>query len=159
MVWKPIKKTNLRYEISNTGMVAFGGRIRKLTTNSKHGYAQCSFNNGGKISMMNVHREVAEAFLPNPHKMREVNHIDGNKLNNHVDNLEWTSRSKNIKHAYSTGLRKCSNNFSKLTEEQVLQIRREAEGPKTPARILAEKYEVNIRTIHRIKNRQIWRMV
>lgn len=62
----------------------------------------------GRKAMI-VHRLVAIQYIPNPHNLPEVNHIDGNKLNNHKDNLEWVTRSENSKHAYQKGLRTANN--------------------------------------------------
>lgn len=53
-----------------------------------------------------LHRLIAQAFIPNPENKRCVNHKDGNKLNNHIDNLEWMTSSENNQHAYDTGLRR-----------------------------------------------------
>ncbi len=96
--WKQIKEfTN--YEISSYGRVRTGDRILKakpfryisiLLTKDKKGYRRY------------LHRLVAKAFIPN--EKEQVNHKDGNKLNNHVDNLEWVTRSENALHAYKTGL-------------------------------------------------------
>jgi len=75
-----------------------------------------------------LHRVVATAFIPNPDNLPEVNHIDGNKLNNHASNLEWVTHKQNMEHAYKTGLAR--NGFgdeaarSILTQEQVNEIRR-----------------------------------
>lgn len=67
-------------------------------------YAAVSYTEDGKRKKAYVHRLVAEAFLPNPQKLPQVNHIDGNPKNNHVSNLEWCTPSHNVRHAYSTGL-------------------------------------------------------
>lgn len=58
-----------------------------------------------------VHRCVASAFIPNPNGYREVNHINGDKKDNRVENLEWCSRSQNMKHAYVTGLKHANHSF------------------------------------------------
>jgi hypothetical protein len=65
-----------------------------------------------------VHRLVAEAWIPNPDNLDFVNHKDGDKKNNNVDNLEWCSRSYNLQHAYDTGLRS-----KKLSEEDKESIK------------------------------------
>jgi hypothetical protein len=78
-------------------------------------------NKFGKKVHINIHRYVALAYLPNPKNLPEVNHIDGRKidgkLNNHVDNLEWSSSSDNIKHAHDTGLIKTRKAIHKLDKE------------------------------------------
>ena len=66
-------------------------------------------NNGKRRHHIRVHRLVAQAFIPNPNKYKCVNHIDGNKLNNNVKNLEWCSHSYNVKHAIDKGLMKPRN--------------------------------------------------
>lgn len=72
-----------------------------------------------------VHRLVAEAFIPNPKKYREVNHIDGDKTNNCVENLEWCTSKQNKKHASDVGLMPKGerNGAHKLTEDDVREIR------------------------------------
>lgn len=113
---------------------------RELTTRvNNRGYCTVSFNNTTYM----VHNLVAKGFIPNPENKPEVNHIDGNKLNNDVINLEWVTRKENINHAFRTGLNKAGlgvkqqykskeskqrslNNLkdkSKLTEDDVRYVR------------------------------------
>lgn len=82
------------------------GKIRelKISKNTK-GYAQVGLGLNGKTYPKRVHRLVAKAFIPNPLNLPQVNHIDGNKFNNSVTNLEWCSNSDNIKHSWEIGLR------------------------------------------------------
>lgn len=70
----------------------------------KDGYARMEMYKDHKPKMFNVHRMVAEVFIPNPENKPFVNHKDGNKQNNTVDNLEWVTQKENIEHAYKNGL-------------------------------------------------------
>jgi hypothetical protein len=102
-VWKDIKNYS-GYRVSNLGRVkSFGFRkviIRKLGVD-KNGYlVVCLYKNKGK-KMVKVHRLVAQAFISNPENKPEVNHKDGNKQNNCVDNLEWATASENQMHSYN----------------------------------------------------------
>lgn len=68
------------------------------------GYKQCNLYKDGKKKYVRVHRLIAEAFIPNPLNLPQINHKDGNKLNNNVDNLEWCDNSRNTKHAFDNNL-------------------------------------------------------
>lgn len=98
-----------------------------------------------------VHRIVSEAFIPNPLGLPEVNHKDGNKRNNRVANLEWTTRPGNIKHAYENGLmhKGSKNPCCKLTAEQAREIRT-ATGRY---RDIGASYGVSAQTICNVKRR------
>lgn len=91
------------YEVSNRGNVRNkrNGYILKPQLNRKDGYHRVSLN--GKRYY--VHRLVADAFFDGEHQEMDVNHIDGNRLNNDLTNLEWCTRKENIKHAYINGLK------------------------------------------------------
>ena len=94
------------YFVSDDGSV-YNSKMRKHKPHIHPvtGYSQQILRKDGKQYMRYTHRLVAEAFIPNPERLREVNHKDGNKQNNAVSNLEWTNRRQNMIHAYSTGLR------------------------------------------------------
>ena len=78
----------------------------------------------GKLKQFLVHRLVAKAFVPNPENKREANHIDGNKTNNKVSNLEWVTARENQIHAVKTRLKKHGTEFwdCKSNREQVVDI-------------------------------------
>lgn len=105
-IWEPIRGFS-SYEVSNKGRVRNSKSGIFLKTYIRRMYKTVSVRKPGeKISTtLYIHRLVSEAFIPNPNNYPQVNHIDGNKLNNNVDNLEWCTCSMNIKHAYDTGLR------------------------------------------------------
>lgn len=106
--WKPIEGTDGKYEVSNLGHVRTNGKRPGLLTLTKqpsgYRYAMIELSNG-KQKNCRVHRLVAEHFLPNPDNLSEVNHKDGNKDHNRADNLEWCTRSYNVKHSFDTGLK------------------------------------------------------
>ena len=100
--WKQIP--NLPYEISSLGKIRnLQGKVLKTYVQNS-GYEQIKINYQGLHIHKSIHRLVAEAFIPNPLNRPYVNHIDGNKLNNTVNNLEWCTNSENILHARKTGL-------------------------------------------------------
>lgn len=108
-IWKDIKGFEGLYQISNLGNVKsfYKGRtyIKKCTLGSR-GYLFVNLSKNKKNKAFRVHRLVAKEFLPNPNNYLEVNHRNGNKLNNCVDNLEWCSRSYNVSHAWKNKLNK-----------------------------------------------------
>ena len=89
------------YQVSNLGNVKSVRNNKVLSqTNHKEGYKLVSVSVNSKHKELTVHRLVALAFIQNPKGYRDVNHKDGNKSNNVLENLEWVSHSENIKHSY-----------------------------------------------------------
>lgn len=109
--WKVIEAAP-NYLISNKGQIksiARNGRPERILNThvrTRDGYEELSLCLGSRsnVKKYKVHRLVAETFIPNPDNKLEVNHKDGNKSNNNLDNLEWVTRSENAKHAFQTGL-------------------------------------------------------
>ncbi|MFB7142065.1 NUMOD4 domain-containing protein [Gottfriedia sp. NPDC056225] len=104
--WKSILETYGRYEISNFGRIKNNrtGRIWNGSLNKKRGYYYLTVSIGNKTKNFLVHRLVAKYFIPNPFNKATVNHIDGNKLNNNLSNLEWCTYKENTAHAINIGL-------------------------------------------------------
>ena len=113
--WKVIEGTNGMLEISSLGRVRSNlrdGRILKQQPDKK-GYRRIRVTIDRQKMSLKVHREVAKAFVSNPLKLEQVNHIDGDKANNCVKNLEWVSNAENAHHAVVNGL--WSNVFAAST--------------------------------------------
>ena len=142
------------YEITREGEVInkkWGGRKLKPQPNGK-GYLRVHI--AGKMYF--VHRLVAEQYVPNPDNKPQVNHKDGNKLNNNADNLEWVTNQENRTHAIKNGLHfqgeKCS--WSKLTKEDVDFIRKHAEYS---SKELAKMFGVSDSHIREIRRKESWK--
>lgn len=115
--WRPVKGFENLLEVSSAGDIRStpvdrtdkngrvysvkGKELAKYTT--ARGYVQSATKIKGEQTILSVHRTVAEAFILNPNRYSQVNHKDGDKLNNIVSNLEWCSRDQNMKHALETG--------------------------------------------------------
>ena len=91
-IWKPIKGYEEKYSISNFGRIR-NKRTSRITEGriGNHGYKRVSFRKEGEIKEYLIHRLVAETFIENKQRKRTVNHIDGNKTNNNIENLEWAT--------------------------------------------------------------------
>ena len=130
------------------------GNTLKPQLNGK-GYLRVSI--GKKLQF--VHRLVAEKYIPNPNNLPQVNHKDGNKLNNSVDNLEWVSNQENRNHALKNNLHLCGEkcSWSKLTEQDVYYIL--DNYPKKTIKDLALKFGVNRNTISDIIHHRSWKQL
>lgn len=170
-IWKDILGFEGLYQISSCGKVRSVGRTiidsigRKrfypskiLKPINRKGYLFTSlYDSKAKIHIGRISRLVAITFIPNPENKSQVNHINGIKSDNRVENLEWATPSENMIHAIKSGLKKANEgekcNFSKLTERQVLEIRKSAQKLHD----LSMTYNISIGTVSLIKNNVTWK--
>ena len=103
---KPIAHFERKYDIHADGRVWNKGKNHwQSQTQNPNGYMKVQLQLNGVKEQLLVHRLVALHFLPNPYGHPQVNHINGDKTNNTVENLEWVSQEENIQHSLETGLR------------------------------------------------------
>lgn len=165
ILFKPVVINGMitNYDISNTGILRnrVTQHILKYSYD-KDGYLGISLCFNGRQYRCFAHRLVAKAFIPNPENKPEVNHIDGNKTNNNVDNLEWVTRQENAIHAIQAGLynpRGESNARSIYTEAQIREACKLMEDPKNPPRYISKVTKVSRIVLYEIKKGVAWRHV
>lgn len=117
---------NDRYLISNRGrIISLNSGSEMAQYVQKNGYAAVKLHTHNVKRTFLVHRLVASAFVPNPNGLAEVNHIDGDKLNNSADNLEWVTHSQNMRHSIEVGLYDpVGNGHMRMMTERAAQKRR-----------------------------------
>jgi hypothetical protein len=162
-VWKDIKDFEGLYQVSNLGNVKrlVGKRVfsERLIGRSvdRYGYVKRVLSKYGKNHYFTEHRLVGLAFIDNPEEKLTINHINGIKTDNRLENLEWNTNLENKQHAISTGLtdlKGTKHPKCKLSEEQVLEIREI--GLSQTRTSLSKKYGVCRNSILRIITGKNW---
>jgi hypothetical protein len=157
-IWKKIEGFG-NYSVSSEGRVKneSTGLILK-TSIPKRGYHHWIVKKNGKRFNFRIHRLVAKAFIPNPKNLDEVNHINGNKTDNRIENLEWCTHSENVSHSFSIGLQSTkgiNHPLTKLSENDVLGIRK-LYSENVPQTDIAKIYNYSYGAINKIVNRKNW---
>jgi hypothetical protein len=159
--WKDIQDYEDLYEVSSTGKIRrkertlvykngkiFHYKLKELTLlTGKDGYLKINLHKNSKLRTFRVNRLVAIHFIPNPSNLSQVNHEDGNKLNNNDWNLKWCDTYQNLSHSYETGLKKI-----KLTKGQVVEIKDMYKNTKLTQKQIGIKYGVQKEHINGIIN-------
>lgn len=173
-IFVPVKGFENRFKISSFGRLisvnGFGGIGEKIGereikgTIDQAGYRSTTLRMSGKKWCVRFHTLVAMHFVENgnPNEYDTVNHLDGNKLNNHFSNLEWCTKGMNTSHAFSSGLVDFNGEksvHSKLTNQDVLDIREKYATGNYSQSQLAEPFGMSRRHIGDILNRVCWRHI
>lgn len=159
-IWLPVPGFEERYEVSSHGRTRSVNGVIKAIGVFSNGYARTSFRQGGQSYSKRIHLLIAICFVDNPNNLPEVNHIDGNKLNNHFSNLEWVTRQENMDHAKATGLvwKHGQVNTAKLSLVEAQAIRAEYATGQIGQRPLARKYGVTKTAIKMIVSNRSWKV-
>jgi len=162
-------ENNLWYDIQGTTyQITTDGQVRNKKTGhtlsqyfNDRGYYMVTIKINGRNNPKRVHRLIALSFIPNPNNHPFINHKDGNKTNNAIDNLEWCDCMQNNRHAIALGLVDNSgenNGMALLKEDQVREIKKMLKDGLSQYKI-ASKFGVSRSAIMNIKNRNQWKHV
>lgn len=156
-------KYNLKFDyyVTDDGRI-WSDRTKKYLSfqYDKDGYVKVSMRStDNKSHRYSVHRLVLENFNPVKNmELLQVNHKDGNKLNNRLENLEWVTCKENIQHAINNNLRAKINGSAKLVPAQVIEIYKRANNGESNVK-LAKEFNMHPDQIGRIKNKKVWKDV
>jgi len=116
------------YSITKDGVVKNNKRESILGVYDSMGYPSVNLSKNGKHCSVRLHRLIAETFIDNPESKPQVNHKDGNKLNYSISNLEWVTRSENVRHAFENGLHE---NTKRASSERITIMNKSRTKTKT----------------------------
>ena len=172
-IWKDIAGYKGYYQASNLGKIKSLERYVNTRNNSKrkvserilkqilskYGYFSVGLCKNG-IMVKRVNRLVAKTFIPNPENKPMTNHKNGIKTDNRVENLEWCTSSENLLHASKNSLNNGTRHWSsKLTKEQVLEIREKYLPYKHTLKMLSKEYEISTRNIFAIAKSKYYKYI
>lgn len=173
-IWKDIKRYKGLYQISNLGRVKVLQRTvcvkgKKPFVKSeeilngyieKNGYLVFALYKNKVRKIFKAHRLIAIHFIPNPDKKKDINHINGNKKDNTISNLEWCTCAENARHAFDTGLRinpkGMSHGGAKLTDEKVIEIVKKYKTGAISYRKLGAEYGISYAVVFNIFKGKVW---
>lgn len=179
--WRPCRELGGLLEVSNLGRVRSVTRLVDVPARTrmgrlqppfqfekpgrilsqcvgKNGYYEVAHRVGGKRMKYRTHRLVARAFVPGFFEDAHVDHLDGNKLNNRADNLEWVTMKENTQRQWANGLvdlRGSAHPGSKLTREQAAAVKLLAENG-FPGALIGEWFGIKRDTVYAIKHGERW---
>lgn len=172
-IWKDIPGYEGMYECSNYGNIKsvdrnienslIGSFIKKgihKSPSMRGNYLKVALSKNGVVKQISVHRIIAETFITNFNGKKCVNHKNGIKTDNRVENLEWNSYSENTNHSYKNGLqvsqKGSSHGKSKTNENDVLEMRNMYRNDSLSVSAIAKMYNLSVPTVSEIVNNKSW---
>ena len=162
-IWKDVKGYEGLYQVSSLGKIKSLYNKQNMKPYIHNGYSRITLHKNGQCKMNMVHRLVAQAFIDNPLNKPCVNHIDFNRSNNNVENLEWCTYSENQNHSFKNNRRNNvkyaigeSHGISKLKNDDVMNIRYLLKSTNKSYREIGGIFNVSATSIYKINKGLTW---